>query len=441
MKYLLSILLCLNVLSVLGQEGWIWEERTPMPKAMSNNAVAEGTVDNVTYVYSFGGIDTTKIWSGISNDSFRYNTETDTWESIPPLPLETPVIAAGASTVNNKIYIIGGYEVASNGSEVSSKKLFIYDPETNAYTEGAELPIATDDHIQAVWRDSLIYVATGWSNNTNINAVQIYDTANDSWEIGTAVPNTNDFKVFGGSGAIVGDTLYYAGGAKITTFSFVLTNHFRKGIINPENPTEIEWLGNTDSLALGYRMAATEWNNQVLWLGGSVVAYNYNGIAYNGTGGVPPLNRILQYDPLGDSLFVESDTIPSIMDLRGIARLDENTFMLVGGMGFDQQVQDKAYWIHYQTATDTMNTTIPMVENNANIKVYPTITKGMIYVEAGGIDTALKATIWDVSGKSILTKKIKNNESIDINDVRVGTYILTIERDGEILYRGQILKE
>ena len=38
--------------------------------------------------------------------------------------------------------------------------------------DGADIPKAIDDQVQAVWQDSLIYVITGWSNTTNVVDVQ-----------------------------------------------------------------------------------------------------------------------------------------------------------------------------------------------------------------------------------------------------------------------------
>jgi len=437
MKKILALLLCFWCVNVLAQEGWIWEERSPMPKAMSNNAVAEAVVDGVTYVYSFGGIDTTKLWSGISNSSFRYNTETDVWDTIPDLPLDLPVIAAGANTVNNKIYFIGGYTVFSNGGEASSEKVFIYDPVANTYSEGADIPVSIDDQVQCVWRDSLIYVVTGWNDFGNVNDVQIYDTYLDTWTAGTAVENTGAYKVFGGSGAILGDTIYYAGGAKETTFSFALTDYFRKGVINPENPSEITWTGYVDSLALGYRMAATEWKDQVLWFGGATTAYNFNGIAYNGSGGVPPLNRILSYNPLTDSLKVENDTIAPIMDMRGIARLDENTFMLVGGMGMNQQVQNKIYWLHYEQE-DMMMTTIGEVLKET-IRVYPTLVNDFIYVEMEQKCDDCVLEVWTLSGKKILEKKLIEDK-INLSGLKQGMYLVRILEDGKVVKQEKVFR-
>jgi hypothetical protein len=100
------------------------------------------------------------------------------------------------------------------------------------YTSGTDLPIPTDDHVQCVWRDSLIYIITGWSNTGNIPNVQIYDPANDTVLSGTPIPNSDDYKAFGASGVIIGDTIYYAGGVN-DSWIFTIQPRLRKGIINP----------------------------------------------------------------------------------------------------------------------------------------------------------------------------------------------------------------
>ena len=167
-KYLILLLFFPAI--TFSQTGWTWTELNSMPERISNNAVTQG-IDgsgNVN-VYSFSGIDSTKLYSGINLKSYRYNVTTAIWDTIASLPDGQGKIAAGASTIKNKIYIIGGYYVNANGSEVSSAKVHVYDPVTNNYLlDGVDIPVAIDDHVQAVWRDSLIFVVTGWNNNNNV---------------------------------------------------------------------------------------------------------------------------------------------------------------------------------------------------------------------------------------------------------------------------------
>ena len=91
----------------LNAQSIFWEDLAPLPERVTNNAVTTALVGDIPYVYSFSGIDSTKNCGSPHLHSFRYNTETDIWETIEPLPdSQGGKIAAGASTVKNKIYIM-----------------------------------------------------------------------------------------------------------------------------------------------------------------------------------------------------------------------------------------------------------------------------------------------------------------------------------------------
>lgn len=418
-----GIFVCLSSLFLHAQTLWTWEALPPMPEAVANNAVTAATVGGVPYVYSFSGINQTKIWSGIHLDAHRFNTQTQTWETIAPLPDDTGQggkIAAGASTVKNKIYIMGGYHVFANGSEVSSEKVHIYDPETNSYLpDGAPIPVPIDDHIQAVYRDSLIFVVTGWSNSTNVADVQIYNPSTNTWSEGTPTPDNGDYKVFGGSGTIVGDTIYYAGGARIG-FNFPLGSFFRKGYIHPDDPTQIDWEDMPESLALGYRMGAAQFDDKPLWFGGSMVSYNYNGIAYNGSGGVAPSGRLLIYRPESGSFLDLSATIPATMDLRGIAQVGYNQYVITGGMITGQEVTDQAWLV-----TNLDNVSVPTIQQ-PKITLYPNPASNYFSIDT---HKPMQVVVYDVLGKKVLQKNVLGREQVDIENLSSGVYWVKVCED------------
>ena len=319
-----------------------------IPKRTSNNVVCEGFVNGNPYLYSFGGIDSTKLYSGIHQESFRYDLATGESIALPNLPDTLGKIAMGISRIDDIIYIAGGYHVYPDGNEKSSDRLHRFDVTTNSFlSDGANIPIATDDHVQAVWRDSLIYLITGWNDVGNIADVQIYDPSLDSWQAGTEVPNSA-YKSFGASGTIIGDTIYYFGGA-YSSFGFNIQNRLRKGIINPNDPTDITWsISAPDPSINGYRMASTTVGQEVHWIGGSNTTYNYNGIAYNGSGGVEPNNRDLFISVLNDGVFEENtNSSPIPMDLRSIAKVNETTQYIIGGMLTGQDVTNKVFKLEW----------------------------------------------------------------------------------------------
>ena len=396
LKWINIVFLTLSLTSVLGanaQYGWTWTEMADMPIPVSNNAVTTGSEGGELYLYSFGGIDSTKIFSGITQNSYRYRVSDDTWEEIAPLPTDLPLIASAASNVKNRIYIIGGYNVDISGGEVSSDEVIVYDPESNTYISGAEdIPVPIDDPVQCVWRDSLIFVITGWSNTTNVTNVQIYNPALNEWTEGTPVPNHVNYKVFGGSGTIIGDTIYYYSGAT-TSMGFSANKKIRMGIINPDYPAEIEWSLLEDGPNVKYRSGCVNYEDKIFWIGGSEITYNYDGLAYVGGAGVEPHQQILAFNT-SDSTWEASDEGPiGIMDLRGVGQIASSIWMICGGMTFDQKVSDKTYMIQYNpVVTGLQENFIEFSIQNRTIIYSELVEKVRIY----GVDGSLLSESQDL---------------------------------------------
>lgn len=421
------ILLAIGVFctTFLVAQHWEVTEMASMPERVSNNAVCEGFINGEAYVYSFAGIDSTKIYSGIHLKAYRYSVADDQWEIIAPLPDDMGKIAASASRVGDIIYIIGGYHVFANNSEESSEKVHRYDIANNTYlADGAPIPVPIDDQTQAVWRDSLIYVVTGWSNFGNVPDVQIYDPTNDNWLEGTSTPNNHDYKSFGSSGTIIGDTIYYFGGAQ-STGNFPIQNDLRIGIINPDDPTEIEWsVLQLDPAVKAYRPAATKSKGKAFWVGGSDLTYNFNGIAYNGSGGVPPANRSLFYVPeTGNWEEDFSNYIP--MDLRSLAEINDTIKFIVGGMSEGQSVSNQTWRLDANVEPIIIG--LEKI-NTLDFSMYPNPTSDYVYFNF--LDSQMRETIsfqlTDTQGREVLNGTLKNGEPLHISTLPDGVYFIKI---------------
>ncbi|MFK7787579.1 MAG: T9SS type A sorting domain-containing protein [Crocinitomicaceae bacterium] len=416
----------LTSFSTHAQFNWTWTELDTMPFRTANNAVCEAIVNGEEFVYSFGGIDTTKEYTGIHQRSFKYEVATDTWTEIAPLPDTLGKIAKGASFVNGKIYVIGGYHVFANGNEISSDRVHIYDPATDTYeTDGAAIPVAIDDHVQAVYKDSLIFVVTGWSNNANKAEVQIYDTYLDQWQQATEVPNNNFFKAFGASGAIIGDTLYYHGGVS-GSFAFAARKFMRKGYINPTDPTDVTWEQMEDAPGeAGYRAACSSAGNTIFWIGGAPVAYNYNGIAYDGSGGVDPSARVLHFS-LHDYQYNDEVSEPyGVMDLRGIAKLSNNRWIICGGMDTNQVVSNRTFLLE-NPSVELDELSIPEgyeIAYQSNEVIIRTPELGVAF-------------LYDASGREVRAWKVKKNYSLNVDEFETGIYFFKYQStQGEVTLR------
>ena len=70
-----------------------------------------------------------------------------------------------------------------------------------------------------------------------------------------------------------------------------------------------------------------KYNNRCFWIGGAGVAYNYDAIAYNESGGVDPLSRILMHQSGWQIWFEGLGTPYGIMDLRGITQINPTSWI------------------------------------------------------------------------------------------------------------------
>jgi len=403
-----------------------------LPEPISNNAVTGYLDDTERFVYTFGGIDATKSPSGIHNRCYKYNATFDTWVVLPNLPQSPTRIAASASTIDDTIYIIGGYHVFNNGNEQSSNLIHRFHVMADTFlTNGSPLPKATDDHVQAVYKDSLIFVVSGWSQSLNIPDVQIYNPKSNTWLIGTSVPNNHEFKSFGASGVIIGDTIYYFGGAKMGA-NFPIQNQLRKGYINPINVTDISWTLDTIHPDLvGYRMAAFSDGNVIRWIGGANATYNYNGIGYAGNIPVEPNRRILSFYPKTNTW--DTTSLPEInMDFRGVASFGTQA-ILVGGMDANQKVSKRTIQIDY---TPNSINTVTSIQNSFSI--YPNPASQLLYLEHNSKFS--QVNIYTSTGQLIFQDLNHQNQPINIQHLKNGIYFIIAKSNESITSQKLIIK-
>ena len=347
------LLFLFNFFSVHAQGDWEWTSIAPLPISTSNNALCEATVAGEKKVYSFGGITDSLIPGNIHQRVFKYDILSDAWSEESPLPDTLGKIAASASFINNRIYVIGGYHVDTNLNEYSSNRVHVYNPFIDSFeVDGTNMPIASGDHVQAIWRDSLIYVITGWNNNASIPQVQVYNPFFNNWQLGTSVPNNFIYKAFGASGYILGDTIYYYGGVS-GNFELETKNNLIKGVINPDDPLEIDWQVDDEIDGGGnYKMACSGHNQTFFCIGGADQAYGFDAIAFSNGEQVLPNSRIMTYN-VGEQEYENTfDTDFSPMDLRGIAKLGGGNWMVAGGIDTSGVASNAAYLIRNDQLSD-----------------------------------------------------------------------------------------
>ncbi|MGD1848988.1 MAG: T9SS type A sorting domain-containing protein [Salibacteraceae bacterium] len=443
LKYLVAACAVIGLLSSTRAQQFELEYLATLPEPVANNAMAVAELNGNTYLYSFSGIDTSKLFSGIHLNSYCYDVTNGQWLTVPPVPQSMGLVAAGATYHQGIVYFVGGYSVFANGSETSSEKVQRLDVATNTWlSDAADIPVPIDDHVQALWRDSLLFIVTGWSNTGNVPDVQIYDPANDQWLTGTSVPANNAFRSFGPSGTIIGDTIYYLGGASMGA-AFPAQNQLRKGYIDPASPSSITWSfeipnPNATCYRCGTFAAYTGGGTPTaVWVGGSDVTYNYNGIAYNGSGGVSPRDSLWIYDPatgkITASTFNNPNNITLPMDLRHMTSAGqsngENEFYIMGGMVANQTVSDSVLRL---TARPVRVAEVPFTLHA--FKVYPNpATDEFRIVRKRSASSLLSIRLINLKGQVVRTFKAQENYSSA--GLPEGLYFIEIETATDRFYQ------
>ena len=306
-----------------------WARGPDLPEPVSNNAVASVETEGGCMIFSLLGIDASRDASGTHNRGFRIREGDDSWISLPSIP-GPPRLATNAVGLRGEPYLLGGYEVQAGGTEVSANTLQRFDLAFGRWQDMAPMPIAVDDVGAATWRDRYIVVVSGWSDTSNVDAVQIYDAETDSWLAATSFPGT---PVFGQSMAISGDELVLIDGVRSGGLGFSLVNQAWRGTLNPKEPGEITWvdLGEHPGEAR-YRAAGGTTEAGAMWFhGGTAQPYNFDGLRYDNNQPATPLASTLSYQAGVFSVSDVPEKPNATMDHRALVPCGER-MLSIGGM-------------------------------------------------------------------------------------------------------------
>jgi len=326
----------------------------PLPAPVSNNAVASLKVKGGLLLFSFMGIGPKKTWDAITNAAYSLDIDEGKWLQIRSVPGTAGRIAAVAAGAREQVFLFGGYVVDAQGGETTVADVNVYEPLTDRWYRGSDIPVPVDDSVVGVYRNRYLYLISGWSKTDAVRDVQIYDAEKDRWSKGTPIPGT---PVFGHAGGLVGDTIVYVDGAHKNPAGaqpkYVASDECWMGKIDRKDLTKIQWtkLPNHPGNAR-YRIAGggSEKDQMIHFTGGSDNPYNYNGIGYDG--------RPAEASPVTFSFNVKTGkwellnehTPDSTMDHRGLPVISQG-LMVIGGMEKGQQVTSRVEVVPKQGKT------------------------------------------------------------------------------------------
>jgi len=314
---------------------------SPLPIAVSNNAVVLTHTGKEAKIFSFMGMGTKKTWDAITNQAFVMELSTGKWTELRSAPGVAGRLAASAAALRDQIILMGGYVVDGQGGETTVSDVNIYYPDENRWYRGEDLPVSVDDAVLGVYRDRYLYLVGGWSKTEPTRKVQVYDAEKNKWMDATPIPGT---PVFGHAGAIVGDTIVYVDGAYKNPSGanpkYVASSECWMGKITKGDITKIEWTKLPDHPGRArYRIAAgaSDKDGKIYFSGGTDNPYNYNGVGYNGQPSEPSPVTFSFNTRSGKWETINENTPDPVMDAR-ILLVTRRGLIIVGGMTKGQQV-------------------------------------------------------------------------------------------------------
>jgi N-acetylneuraminic acid mutarotase len=220
----------------------VWSSKSSMPTARSGFAIA--TYANKIYV--IGG----SVGDSFTGNVEVYDTLTGTWQTKASMP--TPRADLTASVVNGKIFLIGGKTYSSDSPYYNQTSINqVYDIATNTWSVNASMPIALQGYASTVVDNKIYFIGGARQSTTGIDssttAVQIYDTATDSWTTGKSLDTPSSYGAAVLTTGVMAPTkIYYIGGYSSGTFSGktqiydIQQNSWSNG---PDMPTARAYLG------------------------------------------------------------------------------------------------------------------------------------------------------------------------------------------------------
>ena len=209
-----------------------WTDGTSMPATTGVGLAGMDTLNG--FIYVAGGV-SRQDRSDLSNRTMRYNPATDVWDSMANM--SAPRHSFELVTYHGKLYALGGFvrlfDAALNQTTTApANHTEIYDPVTNMWSNGSDLPFKIAAHAAVVHNDEII-IAGGVSSSGQYDQVRGYNPFTGTLHAhGALHTSMYDFDLINVNGSLL-----YAGGDESTwRFSSWSTSYSDTSAVH-ENPS------------------------------------------------------------------------------------------------------------------------------------------------------------------------------------------------------------
>ena len=297
--------------------GAAWETVTPLPAGRTMAAVV---ADDHRYIHVIGG-NSQATGSHPTDSHYRYDTQTDTWETLAPLP--RPEKDIDGAFINGRIFV---------PSSSPRSETFVYHTATDEWTS---LPPNNGYYgrmnYKAVALDTDLYVLGGARDPQSFADVWVLDTLTGQWTESIPLPEER----FSFSAVASEDIIYVSGGMRLgATFNHipVLTTRQFDGAAwsaltpLPTSSTRDRWAYNASALG-----------RHGLWLGGGRRDSTFNQTDYAG-----------YYDIQTNAWFLGQPRLSTGRVNPGGAVAADGYFYVIGGnAGFEAFTTTERLYVGY----------------------------------------------------------------------------------------------
>lgn len=187
-----------------------WSTSTPLPVGLHHAGIA--TLEDKLYV--IGGFTQSffSVWHPVAT-VYRYDLHKDEWTELASMP--TARGALGVTSSQGRLYAIGGFDGSTNPSVVE-----VFDPNSNTWSSVAPLPTPRD-HLAVVNVGSRVFAIGGRPNldyGRNMGTVEEYDPVKDQWHTRAEMPTPRS----GITAGVIDGQIYVLGGE--SSFGTFATN-------------------------------------------------------------------------------------------------------------------------------------------------------------------------------------------------------------------------
>ncbi len=144
--------------------------------------------------------------TGLLNDVWEYDAQTDTWTRKADFPGKARVKAV-AGVINGKAYVGLGARGAYESSNVF-KDWWEYDPSTDQWTQKTSFPDSASNDLFATVINGRVYTTMGFDGLVFCNRTHCYDPSSDRWTPLASAPRSYSGK----AGFAINDCFYVGSG-------------------------------------------------------------------------------------------------------------------------------------------------------------------------------------------------------------------------------------